>query len=57
MFGQGIRPQGYHALVDVKSDELVAKMIADVKQVMHGVVELMPTHEAFIAANARPLQR
>jgi len=53
MFGQGIRPLGHHALADVKADELVAKMMADVKKVMHGVVELMPTHEAFIQANCK----
>jgi tryptophan halogenase len=53
MFGQGIRPRGYHPLVDAKSPELVEKMLADVKRVMHGVVELMPTHEEFIAKNCK----
>jgi len=28
---------------------LITNMLADVKRVMHGVVDLMPTHEAFIA--------
>ncbi len=51
MFGQGIRPQGYHGLVDARPEALVANMLADVKRVMHGVVDMMPTHEAFIAAN------
>ena len=55
MFGQGIRPQGYHPLVDAKSDELIAKMLTDVKKVMYGVVDLMPTHEAFIAENCKAL--
>ena len=49
MLGQGIHPRGYHPLVDAKSDELITNMLADVKRVMHGVVDLMPTHEAFIA--------
>jgi tryptophan halogenase len=53
MFGQGIRPRGYHPLVDAKSPELVEKMLADVKRVMHGVVELMPTHEQFIDKNCK----
>ena len=53
MFGQGIRPQGYHPLADAKSEELVEKMMADVKRVMHGVVDLMPTHEDFIAKNCK----
>ncbi len=53
MFGQGIRPGGYHPLVDAKSDELVTKMLTDVKRVMHGVVDLMPTHEAFIAEHCK----
>jgi tryptophan halogenase len=53
MFGQGIRPQGYHALVDAKPEELTAKMLEDVKRVIAGVVELMPTHEAFIAEHCK----
>ena len=53
MFGQGIAPQGYHPLVDAKSDELIEKMIKNVKEVMHGVVSLMPTHEEFIAKNCK----
>jgi tryptophan halogenase len=53
MFGQGIRPQGYHALVDAKSEELIVRMLEDVKRVMHGVVDLMPTHEAFIAEHCK----
>jgi len=53
MFGQGIRPKGYHPLVDAKPAELIERMVADVKRVMHGVVDLMPTHEAFIAQNCK----
>ncbi len=49
MFGQGLRPKGYHPLVDAKPAELIERMIGDVKRVMHGVVDQMPTHEAFIA--------
>jgi tryptophan halogenase len=53
MFGQGITPQSYHPLVDAKSEELIEKMIKNVKEVMHGVVELMPTHEEFIAKHCK----
>ncbi|KAF1710391.1 tryptophan halogenase [Pseudoxanthomonas kalamensis DSM 18571] len=53
MFGQGIHPLRYHALVDAKSDELVLRMLADVKRVMHGVVDLMPSHEDFIAKHCK----
>jgi tryptophan 7-halogenase len=53
MFGQGIRPQGYHPLADTKSEELIENMIKDVKRVMEGVVGLMPTHEQFIAQNCK----
>ena len=49
MFGQGLRPKGYHPLVDAKPADLIERMIGDVKRVMHGVVDQMPTHEAFIA--------
>lgn len=53
MHGQGIRARGYHPLVDNKSEELIEKMMADVKRVMHGVVNIMPRHEAFIEANCK----
>lgn len=53
MFGQGIKPQGYHPLVDGKSEELIGKMLADIKRVMHGVTDLMPSHEDFIAQNCK----
>ena len=53
MFGQGIHPRGYHPLVDAKPADLIERMVADVKRVMHGVVDLMPTHEAFIAENCK----
>jgi len=53
MFGQGIRPQGHHPLADAKPEELVEKMLADVKRVMHGVADLMLTHEDFIAKNCK----
>jgi tryptophan halogenase len=53
MFGQGIKPQGYHPLVDAKSEELIAKMVGDIKRVMHGVVDLMPAHEQFIVQNCK----
>jgi tryptophan halogenase len=53
MFGQGLRPKGYHPLVDAKPAELIERMVVDVKRVMHGVVDMMPTHEAFIAQNCK----
>jgi tryptophan 7-halogenase len=53
MFGQGIHPQGYHPLVDSKSEELIEKMVNNVKDVMSGVANLMPTHDAFIAENCK----
>ncbi len=36
-------------LAYAKSRELIGNMIGDVKRVMHGVVNLMPTHEPFLA--------
>jgi tryptophan halogenase len=53
MFGQGIIPAGYHALVDTKPEALVVNMLEDVRRVMAGVVERMPTHEEFIARNCQ----
>lgn len=53
MLGQGIQPQGYHPLVDNSADEPVYKMLANVKSVMHAMVDRMPTHAQYIAQHCR----
>jgi tryptophan halogenase len=53
MLGQGIRPRGYHPLVDNTADEPIFKMLDNVKAVMHGVVDRMPTHEQYIADHCK----
>ncbi len=53
MWGQGLRPQGYHPLVDNTADEPTYKMLANVKAVMHAVVDRMPTHEQYIAQHCK----
>ncbi len=49
MLGQGIRPRGYHPLVDNTDDEAIYKMLANVKAVMHAVADRMPGHAQYIA--------
>ena len=53
MFGQRIRPQGFHPLVDNTSQEKITNLMANVKAVMHGVVKKMPLHEKFIADHCK----
>jgi tryptophan 7-halogenase len=53
MLGQGIRPQGYHPLVDNTDDAPIYQMLANVKAVMHAVVDRMPTHEQAIARHCQ----
>ncbi|HOY23027.1 MAG TPA: tryptophan 7-halogenase [Cellvibrio sp.] len=49
MHGQGIRPNAYHPLVDVLSEEEIERRLVSVKSVIDRSVEVMPTHEEFIA--------
>ena len=51
MHGQGIRPEGYHPLVDLMSKEDIANRLESVKRVIDKSVDYMPTHEQFIAEN------
>jgi tryptophan halogenase len=44
-----VHPRGYHALVDLYSEEKIADYLANVRGVIGKCVEAMPTHEAFIA--------
>ena len=53
MLGQGIQPLGYHPLIENTADEAIFKMMANVKAVMHNVVDRMPTHEQYIAAHCK----
>ena len=49
LHGQGIVPRGYHPLVDVQPEERIAEFLASVRGVIGKCVEVMPTHDAFIA--------
>lgn len=51
MHGQGLQPEGYHALVDVMSEEEILSKMESVKRVIDKSVDYMPTHEQFIAEN------
>ncbi|GAB3382475.1 tryptophan halogenase family protein [Lysobacter fragariae] len=51
MFGQGIHPRGYHALVDLFPEEKIAQYLESVRGVIGNCVQAMPTHDAFIKAN------
>ncbi len=53
MWGQGMRPQGYHPLADNTEDEPTYQMLANVKAVMHAVVDRMPTHAQYIAEHCK----
>ncbi|UPG94463.1 tryptophan halogenase family protein [Luteibacter aegosomatissinici] len=49
MVGQGIMPTGYDPLVDQMSDEDLPRFLASIRDVVSKNVDLMPTHEQFIA--------
>lgn len=49
MNGQGIRPQGYHPLVDLQSEDEIKTFLGNVEGVIQKCVAVMPTHEAYIA--------
>ncbi|QWT19588.1 tryptophan 7-halogenase [Bacillus sp. NP157] len=49
MVGQGIMPTGYHPLVDQMPDADLPRFLASVRDIVSKNVDLMPTHEQFIA--------
>jgi tryptophan halogenase len=53
MLGQGLWPQGYHALVDAHGEANIAAHLEQIRGVIARCVELMPTHEQYIAATCR----
>jgi len=49
MLGQGIMPQGYDPLVDIRSEAQVSQFLGNVENVIRKCVAVMPTHEDFVA--------
>ena len=50
LHGQGIAARGYHPLVDLLGEADVAAHLARISGVVGKCVDVMPTHQAFIAA-------
>ena len=48
MYGQGIRPESYHALVDNFPEEELEKRLHGIVKVMINSVNYMPSHQEFI---------
>jgi tryptophan halogenase len=59
MHGQRIRPQSYHPLTDLLTEEEIAAYLEEVEGVIAACAEVMPTHSRFIADNcaAKPVAR
>lgn len=53
MYGQGIRPEAYHPLVDRMPLEEIARRLESVKRVIDKSVDYMPTHAQYIAENCK----
>jgi len=53
MYGQGARPEGYHPVTDNFGDKKLQERIAYIHDVIQKSVDLMPSHDAFIAENCR----
>jgi tryptophan 7-halogenase len=49
MHGQGLRTEGYHPLADLIDEKETHEYLESVRDVISRCVELMPTHEQFIA--------
>lgn len=48
MYGQGLRPQSYHPLVDILPKDEIAQRLASIKAVIERSADYMPSHEQFI---------
>ena len=49
LHGQRVRPRGYHPLTDLLSEEEIAKYLDEVAGVIGACVDVMPSHEKYIA--------
>ena len=55
MHGQGLRAESYHPLVDQRSKEDIAYFLDQVQKTIRKCVDVMPTHEEFIAATCKAM--
>ncbi|MDU0352744.1 tryptophan halogenase family protein [Paraglaciecola aquimarina] len=53
MYGQGIIPDSYHALVDNFPEDELERRLQGIKKVMVNSVDYMPSHQAFIDKNCK----
>ncbi len=51
MLGQGIKPRGYHPMVDLLTPAELTDFVSGVRNVIDKCVDVMPSHEEFIAKN------
>jgi tryptophan halogenase len=49
MHGQGLRPRGYHPLVDLRPKDEIVAFLGDIQNVIGKCVDVMPTHAEYIA--------
>ena len=49
LLGQGIIPQGYDPLVDVKSEPQIVQYLSNIENVIGKCVDVMPSHADFVA--------
>ncbi|NVK55026.1 MAG: tryptophan 7-halogenase [Alteromonadaceae bacterium] len=48
MYGQGLRPKGYHALADIFDQDELERRLKSIQNVVRRSADHMPTHEEFI---------
>ena len=53
MDGQGLRPRGYNAIVDVIAPDDISAFIEGIRRAVKHCIDFMPTHEEFIARNCK----
>jgi len=53
MDGQGLRPRGYNAIVDVIAPGDISEFIEGIRRAVKNCLDFMPTHEEFIAKNCK----
>jgi tryptophan 7-halogenase len=51
MHGQGLKPEGYHPLVDLFDEAETMDFLGNIRDVIGKCVEVMPSHADYIAKN------
>ena len=49
MLGQGVKPEGYHPIVEMAGNDELRQFLARIRASVRQIVDIQPTHRDYVA--------